>query len=304
MKAKSVFLTGATGFIGRNLAAALADRQVHVLARSTSNLDCLSSVERIRVHVYDGSTESVVRAIQDAEPDVVFHLAAYFVAEHKTSDVEPLVESNLLLGAQILEAMASAGVRRLVNAGTSWQHYLDEDHRSVCLYAATKEAFEDLIDFYADARGLHAVTLKLFDTYGPGDPRRKLFNMLLNADTASPLKMSAGNQLIDLVYIDDVVRAFLAAEQTAVQQSSPAHERFGVSSGDPRSLRQLVESFLAAARSNLTIEWGARPYRDREVMVPWTRSMPLPGWTPTVRLEEGLQRLLKSREARTSPVDR
>lgn len=292
MKANCVFLTGATGFVGRNLTAALANREVHVLVRPGSRLGDIALIDDLRVHIYDGSTESVLRALENAQPDLIYHLASYFVAEHTTSDVEPLVACNLLLGAQLLESMAITGVNRLINAGTSWQHYQDQDGRSVCLYAATKQGFEDLVDFYVDARRLHVVTLKLFDTYGPRDSRRKLLNLLLDADTSKPFPMSEGKQLVDLVYIDDVVSAFLAAERRVLQQLAPAHERFGVSSGDPQPLRRTVELFLAAMGSCLRIEWGGRPYREREVMTPWRAFEPLPDWTPVVPIEEGLRRLL------------
>jgi nucleoside-diphosphate-sugar epimerase len=304
MRARSVFLTGATGFIGRNLVASLVPRQVHVLSRRGSNVGSLAEIDGLHFHNYDGTTESLIRALERAKPEIVYHLAAYFVAEHKTADIEPLILSNILLGAQLLEAMSMTGVHRLINTGTSWQNFQNQEHRSVCLYAATKQAFEELIDYYTDARGLIATTLQLFDTYGPGDPRPKLFNLLINADISKPLQFSEGEQLIDLVYIDDVVRAFLIAEERFIQQTSPSHERFAVSSGAPRPLREIVETFLAIAGSGLRIEWGKRPYRAREVMQPWTPYTSVPGWSPRVGLQEGLASLLSSREGSNSTVGR
>ena len=43
--------------------------------------------------------------------------------------------------------------------------------------------------------------------------------------------------------------------------------------------------------TSLAIEWGARPYRDREVMVPWTKGKTVPGWAPHIPLERGLGEL-------------
>ena len=174
----------------------------------------------------------------------------------------------------------------------------------MCLYAATKQAFEGLIDFYTDARGLIAITLQLFDTYGPSDPRPKLFNLLLNADISKPLQFSEGKQLLDLVYIDDVIRAFVIAEERVIQQTSPSHDRFAVSSGAPRPLREIVETFLAITRSGLRIEWGKRPYRAREVMQPWTPYTSVPGWSPRVEMQEGFTSLLSRRKGSNSTVDR
>jgi nucleoside-diphosphate-sugar epimerase len=301
MKAKRVFLTGATGFIGGNLAKAFADRDLHVLVRAESRADSSIARENISLHAYDGTTQSVVKALQESKPDIVFHLAAYFVAEHKPGDVERLIASNLLLGAQVLEAMSVTGVRRLINTGTSWQHFHGDDVRPVTLYAATKQAFEIFVDYYVDKDKMSVITLKLFDTYGPRDPRPKLFHLLQTADLSKPLAMSGGMQLIDLVYIDDVAAAFLAAEQRVLHSGGAIHERFGVSSGDPRPLREIVELFLKLSQSSLQIEWGGRPYREREVMETWTGYVPVPGWKPVVTHEEGFRRLLQVCKEGDSP---
>jgi nucleoside-diphosphate-sugar epimerase len=162
----------------------------------------------------------------------------------------------------------------------------------VSLYAATKQAFEALLDFYIDAHGFRAITLKLFDTYGPRDPRPKLLSLLATAAaTGVALDLSAGEQLIDLVYIDDVVEAFVLAGQRLLSGASGASETYAVSSGSPVPLRQLVAQYAAVTGAQLNLRWGARPYRAREVMVPWNTGAALPGWAPTVSLEEGFRRV-------------
>src|SRR4051812_1833664 len=90
-----------------------------------------------------GSTERIVARLKACKPDVVFHLASLFVSDHRVQDVQNLVESNLLFGTQLLEAMAQAGVKRIINTGTSWQcpHPFN-------LYAATKQAFESILGYY------------------------------------------------------------------------------------------------------------------------------------------------------------
>ena len=60
------------------------------------------------------------------------------------------------------------------------------------------------------------------------------------------------------------------------------------------TLRELVAIFERVTQAPLRIEWGGRPYRQREVMEPWGEGRPLPGWTPRVGLEEGLARTLSA----------
>ncbi len=140
-----------------------------------------------------------------------------------------MIEGNILFGTLLLEAMVATGVSRLVNTGTAWQHFEDvETYRPVCLHAATKQAFEDILAYYVDARGLEATSLMLYDTYGPGDPRPKLISLLkkqLHADAA--LNMSSGEQI---------------------------------------PLRKVVDLFSQVAGKPIVVNWGNRPYRDRGVM--------------------------------------
>ncbi|QNA88228.1 NAD-dependent epimerase/dehydratase family protein [Massilia sp. Dwa41.01b] len=198
-----------------------------------------------------------------ARPDTVFHLAAAFVAEHVPGDIDRLVHANLLFATQLLEAMRVNGVRLLVNTGTAWQHYGNRDYDPVNLYAATKQAFEAILAYYVNAHGFIAATLALFDTYGPGDERPKLMRALWRAAREGrPLAMSSGRQLLDLVYVDDVVDAYLAAE-SALREGGAGHRHYGVSSGAPLPLRDVVAAFEQAAGVSLDALGRTRRPRAR-----------------------------------------
>lgn len=288
-------VSGATGFVGRHLVRHLISKGwlVDILVRPSSNLKCLGEDLSYGVYVYDGGLDSVHAAIAKGTPDVVFHLATHFVAEHSSSDIDSMLEGNIRFGVQLLQAMSEGGVRTFVNTGTSWQNFNDRSYRPVNLYAATKQAFEDLLAYYTDACGFRAVTLRLFDTYGPDDPRRKLFSALRNiAYTNTPLRMSPGEQKIDLVYIDDVVCACEIAARTAQKMDESGHQIFAVSSANLQSLKSVVETYESVIGKSLNISWGGRDYREREVMEPWGYGTPLVGWVPRVSLEEGIRKML------------
>jgi nucleoside-diphosphate-sugar epimerase len=65
-------------------------------------------------------------------------------------------------------------------------------------------------------------------------------------------------------------------------------------------LREVVATLEQVAGRSLPIAWGARPYRDREVMEPWT-GLPVPGWQPEVTLEAGLRALLEAEPTEARP---
>lgn len=278
-----LLVTGATGFIGSHFIrkACQLGHEVHGVSRFA---------EGPTLHRCDDVGSELLAIMQMVNPDVVVHLASLFIAEHKPADVEQLLRTNIEFGVNLAEAMTQCGVGRMVNTGTSWQHYGTEDYNPVCLYAATKQAFEDILRFYVEATHLQVITLKLFDTYGPYDTRPKLMSLFRRISRSGEnLGMSPGEQLIDLVYVDDVVEAFLLA--CNLTADCPGMQEFAVSSGHSLSLKDLAKTYAAATGRDLHIEWGVRPYRKREVMTPWKGGKPLPGWTPKIGLEEGIQRM-------------
>ncbi|UOF88816.1 NAD(P)-dependent oxidoreductase [Fodinisporobacter ferrooxydans] len=295
MMPPTAIVTGGTGFVGSYLVRRLvADGwNVHSIVRPESKLLLLQDIlDRITLHVHDGSTNHMLQILKMAKPAVVFHLASLFLAQHEPKDIEPMMQSNLMFGTQLVEAMVANGVSRLINTGTSWQHYENKEYSPVCLYAATKQAFQNILQFYTEATPLKVITLKLFDTYGAGDPRPKLFSVLRkHSKQLEPLSMSPGEQFMDLVYIDDVVTAFILAARRIQNEDGKANEEFAVSSGHRIQLKHLVETYRRVVGKPLQIQWGVRPYRFREVMAPWNTGQRLPGWEPMMQLEEGIRRM-------------
>jgi nucleoside-diphosphate-sugar epimerase len=95
-----------------------------------------------------------------------------------------------------------------------------------------------------------------------------------------------------LVHVDDIVHAFELAALRLLERQDVTNEEYNVNSGQPLALRDLVAKFVKIAGIRENIEWGARPFRDREVMVPWSTGKWVPGWKPAVSLDQGLPDLL------------
>lgn len=290
---RRVLITGITGYIGAHLARnLLPDCEVCGLVREPRNLEYLGDIQSsIRFVRYDGTYACMEAAIEASQPDLVYHLAAYYTGGRSPEQLTNLLNANIVLGAHLLEAMAEHKIPALVWASTVMAHYLGEPYCPLNLYAATKQAFSDLLAYYTDAGLLRAVTLVLSDTYGPGDHRPKILNLIRNAaETGEKIDLSTGTQDYDVVYIDDVISAFrIAGEQ--LLQGEYQDAAFQIVPDCPLTLRETVEKMLQVNRLTLNAGWGERPASQREITKKIRLYPSLPNWKACVSLEEGLRKM-------------
>jgi len=293
MKEK-VVITGATGFVGSNLTRFFLEqnKEVYLIVRPQSNVSLFeNNNENLHVFRYDKEVQTLIAFLKEVQPDCVFHLASNFIAEHHTAQIDALVQSNITFGLHLIEAMKEAGVKKLINTGTSWQHYNNEAYNPVCLYAATKQAFENLIEYYVQAEAFQVITLKLFDTYGETDTRPKLINLLHKfADEQTELNMSPGEQMINLVHIDDVCNAYAVAYSLLLNEKQQVHLKYAVSSNKSYQLKEVIQVFESVTNKKINVVWGGKPYRKREVMNLWEKGETLPNWQINIGLKEGLKK--------------
>ncbi|WP_319370807.1 NAD-dependent epimerase/dehydratase family protein [uncultured Ilyobacter sp.] len=292
---KKAIITGGTGFVGSNLSRELLRQgwEVSIIAQRKFGYKNIEDIkDKVNIFEYEGDIDQLIYFFQNTKANIVFHLASVIVSEHKSEEIDMLIDSNLKFGAQILEAMKKSETKLIINTGTSWQHYHSDEYNPVCLYAATKEAFEKLIEYYIAGEGIRGITLKLFDTYGETDTRPKLINLLHKFSLEkTELDMTPGEQVIDLVHVDDVINAFIKAYEYISANKEIQYEKFAVSSGREMRLKELIDLYEKVSGEKVLVKWGGRSYRKREVMKLWRSFKTLPGWNCRISLEEGLQRV-------------
>ena len=293
-----VLVTGATGFIGSRLTRQLvADgTAVAIVARPSSSFDQLGdAANQVELLRHDGSTGQLSDFVKDFSPQVVFHLAANFIGVHTSDDVTPLVADNVAFTAQVCQAMLAANARCLVAAGTVWQHASSPPGDPVptpnSLYAATKQAAEDIIAYYAQTDALSSIVLKIYDSYGAGDPRPKFLNVLASAAaTGKTLDATSGKQQLHLVHVDDIVAAFCHAGAMLMSGEVNGHHSYTLPSAEAVTLKSVVATWRKATGRPVDVAWGARPDRPGEIIVPW-EGPSLPGWRAKIPLKTGLKAL-------------
>ena len=288
-----ILISGGTGFIGSHLAERLTEtHEVGFLLRASSRSQRPHFGQLL---LWDGSQEDLRMKVVSFKPDVVIHLASLFLGTHKPEDVDRLIESNVRFPSQLIEASLAAGCLDFLNTGTAWQHYENAPYAPVNLYAATKQAFADVLTYYVEVMGLKALTLELTDTYGPKDPRPKLISLLQKAaQSGEPLSMSPGEQIIDFVHVSDVGTGYEQALSLLRSFGKGEQRTYMLRSEHPMKLKAFLDVYNKVSKKPVTVHWGKKEYRPREIMSTITYNKTLPDWRPSIDLPSGLRQLLET----------
>jgi len=284
---KRLLLTGITGYVGGYLAKACLDAGYAVvgLKRVSSNTESLLQVlHRIELVDVDKSSFSFQDFFKREEQfDVIVHTAtSYGRSGERLSEV---LQANTVFPLMLLEAACEAGVPLFVNTGTALKSLASS-------YAISKSQFADWGRQFAGEKCIRFVELKLQHFFGPGEGASKFTGFLIRSclKNLPELKLTAGDQLRDFVYIDDVLSAYLIILGAATDFDQSYCE-IDVGSGEAFAVRRLAEKVKLLTASRTKLLFGAVPYRKGEEMFlkADTSRIESLGWHRKFSLDEGLK---------------
>jgi UDP-glucose 4-epimerase len=228
----------------------------------------------------------------------VFHLAA--LADIVPSIERPLAyhRANVEGTVSVVEAARLGGVRRLVYAASSSGYGIPDEYptpetapaRPQYPYALTKHLGEEIVLHWAQVYGLPAVSLRLFNVYGPRARTAGTYGAVFGVFLAQKLArqpftvVGDGTQTRDFTFVTDVVDAFVRAAAADV-----TGEALNVGSGRPVSVNYLVRLL----GSHGIVRLPARPGEPACTHADTTRIRRLLGWEPRCSFEDGVRIMLE-----------
>ena len=299
---RRAIVTGAAGFIGCHLVAALSERGIDVVGidneRSGDWNQLTVPCERITADIADLTTGDV-RAICD-DSDVLFHLAAEkYNSSHSTPqkiiDVNITATDRLFTGAALAELDKVVFTSSLYAYGGLGPNVMSEGDLPApsTRYGMSKTAGEHLLRTVDRDLGLRWTVARLFFAYGPRQYTEGGYKSVIASNferlrrNERPTIFGDGKQALDYVYVDDVVEALLACTSHDVDG-----EVFNIASGRGVTVNELTETMLSVSGS--TLEPITRPpdwtEGTRRVGDP-RRAEERLGWSARVELEDGLARI-------------
>jgi len=306
---RPVLLTGATGLLGRHLAARLSKLGASVVAlsrdqnlfgaRNFAGLEARCSV--VFGDCRDGAL--LRRVLSDYEVDTVFHLAAQTLVGPANLDPTTTFEINIAGTWRLFEACRSLGhVRQIVFASSDnaygQQKVLPYAENAPLQgsqpYAVSKSCSDLIAQTYAKSYGSPICISRCGNFYGPGD---RNWNRIVPGTIRSvlqgerPVLRSDGHALRDYLYIHDALEAHLLLAQRMASERELCGQAWNFGGGAPLSVLELVQAILSACgREDLAPEVRGEPQNEIQNQALDTgKAQRQLGWKPRWSLDEGLQ---------------
>lgn len=270
---RTIFVTGASGFIGSNLCKRILkeDPECKVIGLDNMNDYYDVRIKKARLNELSGysnytfikgnlADKELIDSIFDKyRPSIVVNLGAQAGVRYSITNPDAYIESNMLGFYNILEACRNYPVEHLVYASSSSVYgsnkkvpYSTDDKvdNPVSLYAATKKSNELMAHAYSKLYNIPSTGLRFFTVYGPaGRPDMAYFgftNKLVNGDTIKIFNY--GNCKRDFTYVDDIVEGVIRVMNKAPEKKNgedglpiPPYAIYNIGNSNPENLLDFVQ---------------------------------------------------------------
>lgn len=273
MYRKIVFITGASGFIGSNLAKRILTTEPDIMVIGLDNMNDyydvrikearLAELQKFENYTFvkgNLADKTLINSIfEEHHPDIVVNLGAQAGVRYSITNPDAYIESNIIGFYNILEACRHYPVEHLVYASSSSVYgsnkkvpYSTDDKvdNPVSLYAATKKSNELMAHAYSKLYNIPSTGLRFFTVYGPaGRPDMAYFgftNKLVNGETIKIFNY--GNCKRDFTYVDDIVEGVVRVMAKAPEKKNgedglpiPPYAVYNIGNSNPENLLDFVQ---------------------------------------------------------------
>ncbi|MCZ6834505.1 MAG: GDP-mannose 4,6-dehydratase [Planctomycetota bacterium] len=310
---KCCLVTGAAGFIGSHLVAALLEQGDHVVGVDNFDPFYDESIKRDNIAQLDPARftlevadlrnpQRLSEIVAQTRPDLVVHIAAMAGVRPSIENPRKYAQVNIMGLANLLQAMREAEVAKLLFASSSSVYgnntkipFAEDDPVPVQIspYAATKRAGELLCETWARLYGIRIGMLRFFTVYGPRqrpDLAIGKFMRLIADDQPIPM-FGDGSTSRDYTYIDDIVDGILRAAHHVDSMDEATHRLWNLGNSRPVELTDMIQSIGRIVGRTPRIETHVMQTGDvNRTYADITRSRLELGYEPTIEFEDGLRR--------------
>ncbi len=273
-------IIGSSGFLGKNLYNFLIQNTKSKIFKFPS------------FHKHKNKWLSlVVSKIKREKFDILINCSADQKIDKNELNVINQLNSNLLSNILFLmEGQKNKNFKGYISFGTKWEFGDGKEKKPLNFYAATKKANDIFFDYFSN-KETSIISLKIFDTYGENDRRKKFFNDLLKSYKKNKiLKITAGQQYLDYVHINDICLLIFKIIFDIKSKKLKGFKYYTVSSKRPIKLINFIKMLNTILKKEIKTKIE-KDYRNNESFNRIKKIFNYPGWKIKTNFKKELKKI-------------
>ena len=293
MKKKTLLLTGTSGFIGYEFL-------LFALSNNFSVIDILREKNRknkkIRKiknsypskykNIFFFNNKDLEKKLKGTKADYFINFATLYSNSHSHSQIGDFIESNILFPTLIYDIIHN-NTKKIINFGSMMQHSRTQKLISNNLYAATKNAFEMISNYYSNTNNkTKFYNIKFYESVGKNDTRKKLIPTLINNYKKNIItKILSKRLILNVIHTDDIINSIMILLNNNIKSGS-----YCIKNTNNIKISNLINKLNKGLHRKIKVKYGNKsniPNFNNNLTI-------LPKWKPIKNLENKILKIFKN----------
>ena len=293
MNNKTLLLTGTTGFVGYKFL-------LFALSNGFSVIDILrirnkknKKIRELRnvyskkyKNIFFSNNNNLSNQLKNIKADYFVNFATLYSNNHSHSQIADFIESNILFPTLIYDIINNK-IKKMINFGSMMQHSKDEKLVSKNLYAATKNAFEMINNYYANINNkTKFYNIKFYESFGDNDKRKKIIPTMINNYKQNKTTKIISKQLtLNIIHTDDIINSIMILLNNNITSGT-----YCIKNTNNIKISQLINMLNKVLNKKIKVKYG-----NKSIISNYHNNLKiLPNWKPNRNLENRIIKTFKN----------
>ena len=293
MKKKILLLTGTTGFVGyKFLLFALSNgfSVIDILRKKNNKnqkiIELRNAYPKKYKNIFFANNNNLSSQLKNIKADYFINFATLYSNNHSHSQIVDFIESNILFPTLIYDIINNK-IKKMINFGSMMQHSKDEKLVSKNLYAATKNAFEMIANYYVNKNNkTKFYNIKFYESFGDNDKRKKIIPTIINNYKQNKITKIISKQLaLNIIHTDDIINSIMILLNNNITSGT-----YCIKNTNNIKISQLIDMLNKVLNKKIKVKYGNKSITSNY----YNNLKILPYWKPNKNLENKIIKTFKN----------
>tara|TARA_B100000795_G_scaffold254826_1_gene226018 strand:+ start:396 stop:1283 length:888 start_codon:yes stop_codon:yes gene_type:complete len=292
LRKKTLLITGTTGFVGyKFLLFALSNNflVIDILRKKNRKNKKIQKIKKAYPAKYNNiffsNNKELSRKLKNIDADYFINFATLYGNSHSHNQIDDFIDSNISFPTLIYDLINNK-IKKMINFGSMMQHAKDEKLVSKNFYAATKNAFEMIGNYYANINNkTKFYNIKFYESVGDNDARKKIIPTIINNYKKNIVTKILSKELsLNIIHTDDIINSIMVLLNNNIESGS-----YCIKNNHNIKISALINTINKGLNKKIKVKYGNKSITSNK-----NNLRILPKWKPIKNLESKIIKIFKN----------